>query len=254
MSRTKVKLAARSTMTLRYGDWQDEQADYLNLSIFSFLSPTALAMLSVDVSLIVHMVDARYGGTGATVRPGNRELTSAEEHFAGRLIEAVASALNDSWNEIVPVNFQMKSRETNQAFANIARRDEQVAIVAFDIEFAGVGSPPLTIVYPLASLRQVERELALGTREDMADTDFLWRARLRQALGEVRVSARTVLAKPEMTMASVLELQPGDIIPLTIPTTVPLIVGNRELATGVVGDNDGNTAIRIERMKKRGLR
>lgn len=250
MSRSKLKLAPRPTTVLRYGEWQLEQPDILNLSIFSFLNPTTLAMLSIDPSLIMRMVDARYGGTGATVRAGTHELTSAEEHFAGRLIQAVSEALNESWNEVVQVNFQLKSRETNQTFANIARRDEQVAVISFDIELAGVAAPPLQIVYPLASLRQVERELAAGTKDDVSHSDYVWRLRLRQALGGVRVGARTVLARTEMSMAQVLRLAPGDVIPVTIPAHVPLFVGNRELAVGTVGDHDGCAAIRVERIIK----
>ncbi len=250
MSRNKVKLAAQATTTVRYAQWQDEQPDYLSLSIFSFLSPTTVAMLSIDAALIMRMVDARYGGTGASARGGGHELTPSEEHFAGRLIDAIAGALDDSWNEIVPVSFQLKSRETNQAFAIIAHSDEQVAIVSFDIEIAGVAARPLQLIYPMSSLRQVERELAVGTKDEARDTDFLWRGRLRQALGQVRVSARTVLARPEMKMGDVLRLSVGDIIPVNIPAQVPLFVGNRELALGIVGDHDGTAAIRIERITK----
>lgn len=250
MSRSKVKLTPRATATMRYEDWQQDQPDYLSLSIFSFLSPTTVAMVALDAALIMRMVDARYGGSGAAARPGNHEFTPTEENCATRLVEALAEALNDNWNEVVPVNFQLKSRETNQAFANVARRDEQVAVVSFDIEIASVAARPVQIIYPLVTLRQVERELALGTKEETADTDFLWRARLRHALGHVRVNARTVLARPEMKMRDVLNLRPGDIIPVNIPPHVPLLVGNRELALGIVGDRDGAAAIRIERINK----
>lgn len=250
MSRSKVKLAAQATATIRYEDWQQSQPDYLCLSIFSFLSPTTVAMLSLDAALIMRIVDARYGGGGVAARQGHHELTPTEEHCAARLVDAIAEALNDSWNEVVPVSFQLKSRETNQAFANVARRDDQVAVVSFDVEIAGVAACPVQIIYPLVSLRQVERELALGTRDEVTEADFLWRARLSHALSQVRLDARTVLARPEMKMGDVLNLRPGDIIPVNIPPYVPLLVGNCELALGIVGDHDGTAAIRIERINK----
>ena len=71
------------------------------------------------------------------------------------------------------------------------------------------------------------------------------------ALREVRIEARSVLACPTMQLADLLTLAPGDVIPISMPTMVPLIVENRVVAHGTVGDQDGRVALKIEKMAHR---
>jgi flagellar motor switch protein FliM len=60
-----------------------------------------------------------------------------------------------------------------------------------------------------------------------------------------------VLARPELSLARLMALQPGDIIPVALAEQVPMIVAGRVLAFGNIGENNGRAALRIDRIEKR---
>jgi len=57
-----------------------------------------------------------------------------------------------------------------------------------------------------------------------------------------------VLARPTLTLDELLNLKNGDVIPVTIDRQLPLIVGNRVIAQGSIGEQNGRAAFMIERM------
>jgi flagellar motor switch protein FliM len=109
----------------------------------------------------------------------------------------------------------------------------------------------LEILYPVASLRSVEHELVAKSHDEASVRGSEWRERLAAAVGEVRVQARTVLARPQLSLSELMQLQPGDVIPVSLPARVPLLVEGRRIAVGAVGEHDGRAALKIEKMEQR---
>ena len=60
--------------------------------------------------------------------------------------------------------------------------------------------------------------------------------------------ARTVLARPDLSLADLRQLKAGDIFPVTINRSLPLIVGDRIVALGSFGEQDGRAAFQIEKL------
>src|SRR3546814_20316245 len=71
------------------------------------------------------------------------------------------------------------------------------------------------------------------------------------ALSDVRLEARSVLARPNLSVAELLQLKPGDVIPISGPALVPLLVAGRPVALGKIGDQDGLAALKTEKIEGR---
>ena len=67
-----------------------------------------------------------------------------------------------------------------------------------------------------------------------------------QSVSQVCLPVRSILARPELPLSRIMTLQPGDVIPLTMPRNVPLTVAGRLFAHGTIGESNGRAAIRIE--------
>ena len=248
--RVKPTVSAEPAVIRAYGDWQAEQPEFTSLSIYSFKPLKGAILLSIEPAFISRLVDARYGGTGDIPVVRAREFTATEENMLARVAELVIGALAEVWAEVVPAKAELRARETNVGFAQLARGDEQVAVTRFTITPWPGRSSVIEFVYPVTALRSVERELARSYDEQPAPAGE-WRERLAAALGEVRFPARTVLARPELRFSELMQLQPGDVIPVTLPTLVPLLVEGRKIALGTIGEHDGRAALRIEKMESR---
>lgn len=250
-ARAKPRVATFPTELRSFGDWQAEQSEFVSLSLYSFRPLKGAILLRIDPEFVSRLVDAFYGGSGNAPSRRAREFTATEESMLARLAEAVIGALAEVWQEIVPVRAQLKARETNVGFAGLAGPDEAVAVTRFEIApWAGPGSA-VEILYPIAGLRAVEPELAARAREEGGPRVGDWHGRLAAAVGEVRIDARTVLARPELSLSELMQLREGDIIPVSLAKLVPLIVAGRRVALGTVGERDGKAALKIEKMETR---
>ena len=58
-------------------------------------------------------------------------------------------------------------------------------------------------------------------------------------------SIRSVLAEPVVSLQMLMDLKPGDVIPITISGDVPVMVGNDRLGCGTVGTSNGFAAIQL---------
>ena len=252
-ARVKPRVTTVPTEIRAFGDWRAEQNEFVSLSLYNFRPLKGAILLRIEPEFISRLVDAFYGGNGTAPSRRAREFTATEESLLGRLAEAVTGALAEVWQEIIPVRQQLKARETHVGFVELAGPDEAVAITRFEIAPWSGPAAAIEFVYPVAALRSVEPELAARAHDEPGARAGDWRARLGAAVGEVRIDARTVLARPELSLSELMQLREGDIIPVSLTRLVPLIVAGRRVALGSVGEKDGKAALKIEKMETRRL-
>ncbi len=250
LTRTKPQIVAAPTVIRTFADWQAEQPEFTSLSLYGFKPMTGPILLKIEPEFISRLVDAFYGGTGAVAPKRSKEFTGTEESLLGRLAEALIGALAEAWADIIPAAPMLRARETNSGFVALTKPEETVAVSQFTIQPWPGQAATVEILYPIAGLRSVEQALAAKMPTEVGTKNAEWKARLDAALGEVRVEARTVLARPELPLSELMRLQEGDVIPVSLPHLVPLIVEGRRIAIGAVGEHDGRAALRIERIEQ----
>ncbi|WP_129794311.1 flagellar motor switch protein FliM [Sphingosinicella sp. CPCC 101087] len=249
--RAKPTVTAEDSTIRIFGDWKAEQPEFVSLSLYAFKPMKGAILLALQPEFVRRLVDCFYGGAGDSPATPSREFTPTEESLLGRLADSVLADLATVWSEVMPARPQLRSRETNVEFATMARGDETVAVTRFVVKFGRAGASHIDIVYPVSSLRSVEQELLATSPEDVSARGEEWRERLLAAIGQVRVRARTVLARPDLSLAELMQLRPGDVIPISLPAQVPLLVEGRPIALGTIGEHDGRAALKIEKIEKR---
>ena len=251
ISRIKPRVTADPVTVRRFDAWRAEQPEFTSISLYRFRPLKGGLLVAIEPELVSRLVDAFYGGPGIHSERVVKEFTPTEERLLTRLSEALIETLTEVWAEVIPVKAQLSSRETNMAYAALVAADEPVAVARFTITL-GHGRPSvIDIIYPAASLRAIESQLAAKVQDDSGMSGAEWRERMGEALGEVRLQARSVLARPTISVAELLRLAPGDVIPVSLPPLVPLLVSGRQIALGNIGEQDGRAALKIERIEGR---
>ena len=248
--RVKPKVDAEPAVTRQLGSWQAEQNDFIGLSLYSFKPLKGTLLVSVPSEFVSRLVDVFYGGTGAAPMVQAREFTKTEDSLLGKLSDQIAASFAAVWREIAHIEPQLRSRETNIAYTRVGSPDEPVVVCRFTIVPPGGKPAAIEIAFPAAALRTVESAL-VAQGEDGCTRGAEWRAQLNAAVGDVRIEARTVLARPELNLSELMQLKVGDVIPVSIPALVPLLVEGRTVAVGSIGEQDGKAALKIERVQNR---
>jgi flagellar motor switch protein FliM len=247
--RAKPLIHAEPAMLRPLRDWQAEQPAFLALSLYNFKPLKGMLAVSIPADFVSRLVDSYYGGSGASPLTAGKEFTRTEERLVARVSDGLTAMLADTWKEVTALELQLKARETNVAAVRIAGPDDAVVVCRFAVTPSGGKATQFDILFPAAALRSVEGALATRTEEGCARGNE-WRAQLGSALADVRIEARTVLARPELTLAELVQLKVGDVIPVSIPASVPLLVEGRTVAVGSIGEQDGKAALRIERIQR----
>lgn len=247
----KPRVSPSPVAIRRFETWRDEKPEFTSLHLYRFRPLKGGLLLALEPEFVSWLVDAFYGGTGVIQPKKTPEFTPTEERLLVRITEALSSALTEVWSEVMPVSLQLTSRETNTAYASLVRRDDPVAIARYTISTGAFRPTSIDVVYPVSSLRVVEGELAAKMLDDGGFVGHEWRERMVGALGNVRVQVRSVLARPTMKLPELMNLQPGDVIPIDPPALVPLTVDGRVVAKGTIGEVGNRVAIRIQNVTER---
>jgi flagellar motor switch protein FliM len=251
ISRIKPRVSADPVTVRRFDDWKSEQPEFTSISLYRFRPLKGGVLVSIAPDLVGRLVDAFYGGPGIHSERVVKEFTPTEERLLTRLSEALIETLVEVWSEVMPVKVQLSSRETNTAYAALVPAGEPVAVARFAISIGQGGPASIDILYPVVALRSIEGQLAAKVHDDGGMTGSEWHERMSAALGEVRIEARSVLARPTLSVSEVLNLKAGDVIPISLPAMVPLLVAGRQIALGKIGEQDGRAALKIEKVETR---
>jgi flagellar motor switch protein FliM len=249
-SRARCMVTAEPLQTLRFDDLRAELPPFTSISLYRLRPLKAGTMVILEPAFIASMVDTFYGGTGQATKHRRQEFTPAEDRLLGRIADAVVEALVQTWADITPIVSALAARETNADYATMVRGDEGVVVQRFAVTPGQGAASMITIVYPLAALRPFEAQLSAKVHADAGPVDHDWRMRLEMALEGVRLPVRSVLARPELTVSQLLALKPGDVIPINLAPKVPLIVANKRLAWGTIGEQEGRAALMIEQIER----
>jgi flagellar motor switch protein FliM len=250
-ARLKPRVSPSPVAIRRFESWRTEKPEFTSLHLYRFRPLKGGVLLAIDPEFISWLVDAFYGGSGTAQVKKAAEFTPTEERLLIRVVDALSTALTEVWSEVMPVSLQLTSRETNTAYATLVRREDPVAISRYTISTGAFRPTAIDVVYPVSSLRAVEGELAAKMLDDGGFVGHEWRERMVAALGNVRVHACSVLARPTMKLPDLMRLAPGDIIPINVPTLIPLTVEGRVVAQGTIGEVGTRAALRIQNITER---
>ena len=202
------------------------------------------AIVVIDGTFLLETLDIFFGGFGEAPNPMPVEFSPAAEAMLRRLATAIAAPLGEAWGPLAGIAFEPGNPEANPAMMGAIDGEDAVIATRFGIQ-AGDALPSfIDILYPVAALKPHAPQLSTKVHGRSAP-DPKWLSGLTRAVMSVKLPVRSVLAEPVVSLATLLELKEGDIIPINFGPQVPVWVANRRLGTGTVGTANGQAAIKL---------
>ncbi|MDX3909345.1 MAG: FliM/FliN family flagellar motor switch protein [Sphingobium sp.] len=231
-----------------FSNWAQDVPRSSSMSIYRALPLKGNMLMRLDAGMISTLVDCFYGGVSNRTMPARAEFTPTEDRLIARLSQAITEQLAACWQDVLPLDIALATREVGVGFACAFPATEQMVVQRFTICLIRNEEWPIDIVFPLAALRAVDALTGSKVHDDHVVTDAIWQSRMERQMANIRLPARTVLARPSLSLTELVQLQPGDVIPVHINRNLPLIVGDRIIAQGSIGEQDGRAAFMIEKM------
>ena len=207
--------------------------------------PTGQTLAVLDGRFVMELLDLFFGGTGHAPHDLPGEFTPAAEAMIAQLGTMLAEPIRTAWEPLAKISFVPGHVEVNPALIPDFDTEDAVVVTRFGIA-AGTAKPVfLDLLYPVAALKPHGPSLTGKVHGKTAEPDPAWRNGLTRAVMDVRFGVRSVLAEPMVSLSMLMELKPGDVIPITVGGDVPVMVGGDRLGAGTVGTSNGKAAIKL---------
>lgn len=244
----RPNIVAKKADLLDFSSWSAQVPAFASVGAYRCAPLKGQMLLRMDAAMISTLVDCFYGGIGNRPLPARGEFTPTEDRLIGRLSDGIMARLADCWREVLPIEPSLIARETGVGFAASAPAAEQMVLQRFTVSITRDAEWSIDLLFPLSALRGVEALMGARPPDDDMPADPVWQARIARQMRDIRLPARTVLARPNLSLADLMQLKTGDVIPVTINRSLPLIVGDRILAHGTIGEQEGRAAFQIEKL------
>ena len=252
--RRQAELAVGGVQMLKFAEYVHSLYVPTSLNLIKIKPLRGTALFVIDPKLVFILVDNFFGGEGRFYNKiEGREFTPTEQRVISMLLNLVFRDLSDAWHPVKHLEFEYQSSEVNPHLANIVSPSEVVVVSTFRIDLEG-GGGDLHITFPYSMLEPIRDLLDAGVQSDVSDIDTRWIISLRDEIFEAKVNMKSSFLEMEMSLADILKLKPGDIIPIDMPDTVILEAEEIPLFRGTMGVSRGNAAVKItDRVKRKFL-
>lgn len=251
MLRRSPELTVVGVEIIKFGEYTHSLFVPTSLNLVRLKPLRGTGLFIFEPRLVFTVVENFFGGDGklATKIEG-REFTPTETRVIQLLVRQAFADLFEAWAPVLNLEFEYLNSEVNPHFANIVSPSELVVVSRFHIELEG-GGGDLHITLPYSMIEPIREQLDAGIQSDLRERDERWTQSVREQLQDAPVEVVAELARVNLTLAQLLRLKPGDVLPIPRPHRVPVKVESQPLFRGKVGLSQGRHAVQIEEIVRR---
>lgn len=198
------------------------QRTLLNLATAEPLPGTFVFEYDTGTAMLI--VDRLLGGVGK-VPAQERAVTDIEEVLLQSIASVFLDALSEVWAHIAPLEAKLQRLEYSPRFLQIAPQNEPVLLLLFDLRIHERQTTismciPYSVIEPIASELTVQTLFQSAQRE-VSETES---AEVQMRLQRVTVPLAALLGTTQLPVATVNDVQVGDVIRLDGLASDPLVL------------------------------
>lgn len=246
--RRTVEVSVGPVRIIKYTDFIRNLVVPTNLNLIHMNPLRGTGVLVLDPTLVFLVVDNMFGGDGRFhTRVEGRDFTATEQRIIQRILNIMFESYEKAWSPVYPVKFEYLRSEMNTQFANIATPNEVVVAITFNIEL-GPNSGEMHFCVPYSMVEPIKDLLTSPLQGENLGGDKRWVKLMTQQIQAAEVEIVANLAKRKMTVADLLELKEGDVLPINISDTIEGQIDNIPVMECRYGVFNGQYALKVEKL------
>lgn len=205
-------------------------------------------LVVIEPALAFLIVDNLFGGDGRFhLRVEGRDFTQIEQRVIHRTLDIIFENYAKSWEPVYPIEFEFIRSEMNSQFANIATPSEVVVSSSFRLDLGDNGGS-IHVCTPYTMIEPVRDILTSSMQGETLEVDRRWVRLLKQQIQAAEVEIVAELGTTKTDVEGLLNMRPGDILPLHVPETIEAKVDGVPIMECSYGKMNGQYALKVERL------
>ncbi len=219
-----------------------------NLNLVHLKPLRGTALMVMDPTLVFLLVDNLFGGNGRFhTRIEGRDFTQTEQRIIQRMLTIIFENYQQSWEPVFGLECEFVRSEMNTQFANIATPNEVVISTTFTVEL-GTSVGEMHFCMPYAMIEPIRDLLTSNLQGETLKMDKRWVRLMTQQIQTAEVELVAKLGTATISLGDILNMQAGDVIPITVPEKVVAEVDNVPVMECSYGKFNGQYALRVEKL------
>jgi flagellar motor switch protein FliM len=247
--RRSPEISVRGIEMLKFAEYTHGLFVPTNINLVKVKPLRGTALIIFEPKLVFAVVDTFFGGGGRFhAKIEGREFTATEMRVIQLLLQQVFTDLTEAWAPVLKLEFEYTNSEVNPHFANILTPREYIVVSRFSVELEGVIAD-IHVSFPYGMLEPLREQLDAGLQSDRAERDERWVTEMRAQINDTEVEISSVLTQKTLALRDLLNLKPGDILPIEMPKQLDLLVENVPVFRGEFGAHGGKRAVKITEVR-----
>lgn len=245
MLRRSAEISPGSVQIMKFSEYIHTLFVPTSLNLIHMHPLNGTGLIVFEPKLVFCILDNYFGGEGRfQARIEGREFTATELRVINMVLHTCFEDLTEAWSPVMAMEFEFVHHEVNPQFANIVSPSEVVVVSTFNIELDG-GNGDLHITLPYSLLEPIRELLDTGLQSDRSGDDGRWPKAMRDEIMSAEVDLSATLTETVMTLQKILDLEPGDIIPIEMPETVTTLAEDIPVFQSTFGEHNNKAALKI---------
>lgn len=170
-------------------------------------------LIVLDSKLVFLLVDNFFGGGRFHVKVEGREFTPTEMIVTEKALSCIFEQMQNAWGGEEILQVELLQKEISPESTTIYSMNDIAVISSFSVEF-DVSGGSLHIVIPYGMAEPIKEHIEKSSKPEGGDSDSRWEAALKQQIMDAGIGLNCVVANTKISLREVLDMEPGDIVPL----------------------------------------
>lgn len=236
----------------RYFEYSNALPENILMGVIEMQPLQGSSMITMSQSIAFAIVDRLLGGQGEMYEV-DRDYTDIEVALLQRVIRNMSFLLKDAWSNVFEIKPNFLRLESNSRQSQLVSPNETVVIVVLNVKIKDVDGDvsfcmPYEILEPV--LEHLNTRYWFTARRSSEEERITNRKSLIKKVNSIPMELKVVLGRSHVTLKDIMDLQPGDVIPLErLITDKATVMSNRkEWFSGTLGTLRNHVAIRIDQV------
>lgn len=242
--RKNVKINIQSVEQITYEEFIHSIPNPTVMSMFKMAPLQGSLIMEFNPQFTSRILDILLGGTGAR-KTQIKEFSDIDKNIMANISSELIEGFKIAWGDILKVEPEFESLETNPAVNQTLAPNEPVALITFSVDIGG-DDTYMNLCIPYLSIEKLLDKLIVQFwfKNDDNEDDNKLSEKLANGLNPVELELSVELGNSNITIDDFLKLASGDIIKLNTKSNSPInihIEGEECYIAkpGVIGKNKG---------------
>lgn len=238
-----------STDLLKFGEFVNTLPIPSCMCIMRFESLRGPALLVFESKLAYALVDSFFGGTDRPyTKIEGKEFTRIELSIMRKVMDMAIKDLEEAWVPVHRADISFVRTEVNPQFVGVVPPSDVVISTTFEVELENA-SGTIALVIPYSTIEPIKNKLNASFQTESDRVDKEWTAKMEEHLRNAEVNVLVNLGVASITVGDLVNLNIGDIIPLTQDADgeLEVMIEGVPKIKCLFGVSRGNRAVQVTR-------